>query len=390
MLKNIIPYGKHYIDKADIDAVIKTLKSDYLTQGPKINEFEKVFSNYVDAEYAIAVNNGTSALHLCALALGVKPGDKVICPTITFAASANCIKYCGGEVIFCDIDPETYLMDLNHVKKLFEEHKNITGVVSVDFAGRPVNLEILKKIANKYNAWIIQDSCHAPGAYFIDSSGLKQKCGNGFYADLAIFSFHPVKHIACGEGGMVTTNNKILAKKINLLRSHGITKDSNLFLNPSGFFENGKYPNWYYEIQELGNNYRLTDIQAALAISQLKKAKISLSKRIKIAGIYFKKFKNKEWIINQSGLVQGHAYHLYILQVKDRDQLYDYLKKRGINCQIHYFPIHLMPYYYSINEQRLDNSENYIKQTISIPIYPSISMDKLNYVMNNIINFYEG
>ena len=175
MSRHIIPYGKQHIDDDDVNAVINALQSDFLTQGPKISEFERAFANYVQAEYAIAVNNGTSALHLCAIALGVKPGDKVICPTITFAASANCIEYCGGEVIFCDIDPHTYLIDLNHVEELFQEHENIKGIVSVDFSGRPVNLEDLRKIAKRYDAWIIQDSCHSPGGFFLDSYGSEQK-----------------------------------------------------------------------------------------------------------------------------------------------------------------------------------------------------------------------
>ena len=303
MSKNIIPYGKQSIDQDDVEAVITTLKSDFLTQGPKTAEFEKVFSDYVDADYGIAVSNGTSALHLCALALGVKPGDKVVCPTITFAASANCIEYCGGEVIFCDIDPITFLMDLNHVEKLFKNNENIKGIVSVDFAGRPVNLENLRKIADEYGAWIIQDSCHSPGGFFIDSYGLKQKCGNGYYADLAIFSFHPVKHIACGEGGMITTRKKVLADKINLLRTHGITKDKKLFYDPSGFFQkNHQSPLWYYEMQDLGYNYRLTDFQAALGISQLSKADKGIQKRIKIAKNYYEAFQNKKWIKGQEGI----------------------------------------------------------------------------------------
>ena len=320
MPQNIIPYGKQSIDQDDVEAVITTLKSDFLTQGPKIAEFEQVFSDYVEADYGIAVNNGTSALHLCALALGVKPGDKVVCPTITFAASANCIEYCGGEVIFCDIDPNTYLIDLNHVEQLFKEHENIKGIVSVDFAGRPVNLESLRKIADENGVWIIQDSCHSPGGFFIDSSGLKQKCGNGYYADLAIFSFHPVKHIACGEGGMITTRNKALADKINLLRTHGITKDKKLFSDSSGFFqENHQAPLWYYEMQDLGYNYRLTDFQAALGISQLSKADKGIQKRIRIAKTYFEAFQNKKWIKGQSDILK--VTHITFMFLKSKNEM---------------------------------------------------------------------
>ena len=204
MISNIIPYGRQNITKEDIDAVIEALKSDYLTQGPKINEFESKFAHYIGSKYAVAVANGTAALHLCTLALGVTKGDKVITTPITFAASANCVRYCGGEVLFSDIDPLTYLIDIESVKNKLSTAPSGTykGLILVDFAGRAVNLEDFKKLADEYNLWIIEDACHAPGGYFVDSKGNTQNCGNGNYADLAIFSFHPVKHIACGEGGM--------------------------------------------------------------------------------------------------------------------------------------------------------------------------------------------
>ena len=243
MISNIIPYGRQNITKEDIDAVIEALKSDYLTQGPKINEFESKFAQYIGSKYAVAVANGTAALHLCTMALGVTKGDKVITTPITFAASANCVKYCEGEVVFSDIDPETYLIDIVSIKKKLLKNPSGTykGLILVDFAGRAVNLEDFKKLADEYNLWIIEDACHAPGGYFIDSKGNKQNCGNGKFADLAIFSFHPVKHIACGEGGMITTNNIELYDKLLKLRTHGITKTSSEFLN-SLSFANGELP----------------------------------------------------------------------------------------------------------------------------------------------------
>ena len=272
-----IPYGKQHITDEDIQAVTEALKSDYLTQGPKIKEFEEAFAAYVGANYAVAVANGTAALHLNALALDVKPGDKVITTPITFAASANCVRYCGGEVVFGDIDPN-YLLDINSVKKLLEESPlgTYSGIIPVDFAGRACNLEEFRKLANEYNLWILEDSCHSPGGYFIDSNNVKQQCGNGNYADLAIFSFHPVKHIACGEGGMITTNNAELYKRLLILRTHGITKNEREFKN-SISLAGGKdsYPLWYMEMQELGYNYRLTDFQAALGLSQLKREKMA-------------------------------------------------------------------------------------------------------------------
>lgn len=256
-----IPYGRQQITDEDIQAVVETLKSDYLTQGPKIAEFEKAFANYVGADYAVAVSNGTAGLHLCTLALDVREGDKVITTPITFAASANCVRYCGGEVVFADIDPVSYLLDIHSVRKLLESSPKGTykGIIPVDFAGRAVHLEEYRKLADEYDLWIIEDACHAPGGYFIDSKGIKQFCGNGNFADLSVFSFHPVKHIAAGEGGMITTNDEKLYQKLLRLRSHGITKDQNTFQN-SVEFAVGKsqsisletrddYPNWYMEMR---------------------------------------------------------------------------------------------------------------------------------------------
>lgn len=385
-----IPYGRHTLEQDDIDSVVKVLKSDYLTQGPNVPEFEESFSKYVKSKYATAVNNGTAALHLCVLALGLKPGDKVICPTISFAASANCVEYCGGEVIFCDIEPKTFLIDLKKLESILNQHQNIKGIISVDFAGMAVDLQELKKIANKYNLWIVQDSCHAPGGYFINSSGNKENCGNGIYADLAIFSFHPVKHIACGEGGMITTNNPLLDSKIKLLRSHGITKSFSDLKDSINFFGGkNKIPSWYYEMQILGYNYRLTEFQAALGISQLKKAEKGIYKRKQIAKRYFQELKDEKWLINQTGIVNGHAYHLYIIQAKDRDGLYNYLKENNVFCQIHYFPIHLMPFYLSKKVYSLPESENYIKTCLSLPIYPGLSEEMQNKVISLLKKYYE-
>jgi hypothetical protein len=278
MISSKIPYGRQNITQEDIDVVIESLQSDFLTQGPTISEFESRFANYVDAKYAIAVTNGTAALHLSALALSVKPGDKVITSSLTFAASANCIKYCGGDVHFIDIDPNTYLIDLDKVENLLKSvpKGTYTGIIPVDFAGRPVNLERCKKLADEYGLWIIEDACHAPGASFVDSNGTTQKSGNGSFADLAIFSFHPVKHIATGEGGMITTNDEKLYKKLLTLRTHGITREplnfKNSILEAGGNVNDTIYPGWYMEMQDLGYNYRITDFQCALGISQLQRA----------------------------------------------------------------------------------------------------------------------
>jgi UDP-4-amino-4,6-dideoxy-N-acetyl-beta-L-altrosamine transaminase len=397
MDKRIIPYGKQFISEDDIEAVVKSLKGDYLTQGPTILEFEKKFSNYIGSKYSIAVSNGTAALHLCALALGVKNGDKVITTPITFAASANCIRYCEGDVIFSDIDPQTYLIDLVKVEALLSKHPKGTfkGIIPVNFAGRAVNLEKLREIANKYDLWILEDACHAPGGYFIDSKKVKQNCGNGFYADLSIFSFHPVKHIATGEGGMITTNDEILYNKLLELRTHGITKNPSKFLNSIDFACSQKdeinYPSWYMEMQSLGFNYRFTDFQAALGISQLNRAESGLIRRKQIAEKYNNAFTNKHFVLNQSGVVEGHAYHLYVLEVKNRLGLYNYLKQNNIYCQIHYIPCHLMPYYRNLGwkEGDMPNAELYYKNCISIPMFPGMSDEDIERVITEICKFYE-
>lgn len=382
----MIPYGKQHITEEDIKAVTESLTSEFLTQGPKVPEFEKAFAEYVGVKYTVAVSNGTAALHLCSLALGVNEKSRVITTPITFAASANCVRYCGGEVHFADIDPETYLLDINSVRKLLESHPKgyFQGIIPVDFSGRAVDLEAFRKLANEYDCWIIEDACHAPGGYFIDTKNNKQLCGNGNFADLAIFSFHPVKHIACGEGGMITTNNETLYKKLLLLRTHGITKDPALLHKNDG--------GWYYEMQELGYNYRLTDFQAALGTSQLKRADAGLKRRKAIAKKYKEAFTSNKKIIGQSGFIEGHAYHLYIIQVEDRKGLYDFLRNKNIFCQVHYIPVHTLPYYQTLGWKDRDfpSAEKYYSTCLSLPMYPTLTDEEQSFVINQINEFLNG
>jgi UDP-4-amino-4,6-dideoxy-N-acetyl-beta-L-altrosamine transaminase len=387
-----IPYGRQHISEEDIQAVVEVLRSDYLTQGPWVARFEEAFADYVGSEYAVAVANGTAALHLCSLALGVKPGDKVITTPITFAATANCVRYCGGEVVFADIDPQTYLLDILEVRKLLESAPIGTykGLIPVDFAGRPVDMESFRKLADEFGLWIIEDACHAPGAYFTDSKGVRQKCGNGNYADLAIFSFHPVKHIATGEGGMITTNNRELYEKLLMLRTHGITREKSEFKNPVELAGGvNDYPGWYMEMQELGFNYRLTDFQAALGLSQLKRADIGLLNRIKIANRYNEFMSNNSIINKFPAGISGHAYHLYIIETNERLELYNYLHSNQILAQIHYIPLHLMPYYGKTLQIRgdLPIAEAYYEKCISLPIFPSLTEDEQNFVLNIIKSY---
>lgn len=390
-----IPYGRQNITQEDISAVVEALQSDYLTQGPRIVEFEKNFSKYIGAEYSVAVSNGTAALHLAVMALGLNPGQKVITTPITFAASANCVRYCDGEVVFADIDPDTYLIDINNIENILLKSKpgEFAGIIPVDFAGRSVNLEELRAIADKYNLWIIEDACHSPGGYFIDKNGEKQNCGNGKFADLSAFSFHPVKHIAAGEGGLISTNNKSLYNKLMQLRTHGIIKDNSSYINSPSFAcgqLSDEYPGWYMEMQELGYNYRITDFQAALGNSQLKRADEGILRREAIARNYKKAFDKKPYIKGQSGIVEGHAYHLYVIEVEDRKGLYDYLKSKSIYAQIHYIPCHLMPYYKNLGwkEGDMPHAENYYKNCISLPMYPTLPDEEQQYVISSVNEFY--
>ncbi len=381
-----IPYGRQNIKEEDILAVTETLRSDYLTQGPKIKEFEEAFAQYIGCKYAIAVSNGTAALHLAAMALGVKEGDKVITTPITFAASANCVRYCGGDVVFSDINPDTYLLDIKKLRELLEASPKGTykGVIPVDFAGRANDLEEFRKLADEFGLWIIEDACHSPGGYFIDSEGKKQNCGNGEFADLAVFSFHPVKHIAAGEGGMITTNSKDLYDHILNLRTHGIQQNPDLKIENHGV--------WYYEMQEIGYNYRLTDMQAALAISQLSRAEEGIVKRIEIAMTYQKAFEGKSYIQRQSGVIDGHAYHLYVIEAKDREGLIQYLREENIFAQVHYIPVHLMPYYRQFGWKNGDmpQSESFYAQCLSLPMYPTLTEVEQKFVINKIKAFYES
>ncbi|MDB2329273.1 UDP-4-amino-4,6-dideoxy-N-acetyl-beta-L-altrosamine transaminase [Candidatus Arcticimaribacter forsetii] len=379
-----IPYGKQHISELDIQAVVSVLQNDFLTQGPKVKEFEEKFASYVGSKYAIAVSNGTAALHLSALALGVQKGSRVITSPITFAASANCVRFCGGIIEFADIDPNTLCLDINKVREKLEAAPKGTyqGIIPVDFAGYAINMEAFRELANEYGMWILEDSCHAPGGFFNSQNGDKQNCGNGKFADAAIFSFHPVKHIACGEGGMITTNDPAIYKKLLSLRSHGITKDPNELTKIDG--------GWYYEMHHLGYNYRMPDLLCALGISQLDYAEENLKKRKEIAGRYIQAFANLPITIPKSTFDLGHAFHLFVIQVNDRKALYDYLNTNGISPQIHYIPVHKQPYYESLyGEQSFQHAETYYESCLSIPMYPSLSVEDQEYVIAIINQFYK-
>ncbi len=386
MIDHVISYGHQYINDEDVQAVVAALKSDYMTQGPRIGEFEKQFAEYLGCRYACMVSNGTAALHLCAMALDIQPGDKVITTPITFVASANGFRYQGAEIVFCDIDPKTFLMDLDKLETLLKAAPKGTykAVVPVDFAGYPIDEERLRKMADDYDFAIVVDACHAPGGSFVDSKGEKQMVGNCKYADLTVFSFHPVKHIATGEGGAVTTNRKDLYDRVALYRTHGITKDPALLEKNDG--------GWYYEMQELGYNYRITEMQAALGMTQLARLDWSIQRRNEIARKYDEAFKGTivKTPYRQEGIT--HAFHLYIIQVPAdmRKGLYDHLRANKVYSQVLYIPAHTMPYYkrQGWKEGDMPVAEDYYKGCLALPMFPTLTEEEQDWVIAKVMEFF--
>jgi UDP-4-amino-4,6-dideoxy-N-acetyl-beta-L-altrosamine transaminase len=381
-----IPYGKQEITQNDIDAVVEALTSDFLTQGPKIIEFEESFAKYVNAKYAVAVSNGTAALHCATIALGVNKKSNILCSPNSFVASSNAVLFCGGKVTFSDINPENFCLDLDLLELKIKRAPlgTYTGIVVVDFAGYPVDTERLGNIAKTYNLWIIEDACHAPGASFINSEGNKINLGDNSYSDITVFSFHPVKHIACGEGGIITTNSEEIYHKLLLARSHGVTKKNMTTLSESD-------GNWYYEMQELGYNYRITDIQCALGLSQLSRARDGVKKRQEVADFYNQALADLPILLPKVEEGKNHAYHLYVVRTNKRKELYEFLRTKDIYTQIHYIPICNHPYYKNserVTQEEFPNASKYYSECLSLPMYPSIKEEELKEVVNALKEFY--
>ncbi|MEM8898032.1 MAG: UDP-4-amino-4,6-dideoxy-N-acetyl-beta-L-altrosamine transaminase [Bacteroidota bacterium] len=380
-MKLPIPYGCQEILPEDQAAVQEALAQDLITQGSFLKRFEADFSAYLNTAHSIAVANGTAALHLSAMALGWEKGQTVICSPLTFVASVNCVLYTGASVDFVDIDPETGLMNLQLLKEKLENSPTGTyqGVIPVDYAGLPIQMDEVAELARTHKLNILEDSCHAPGGFYVDRDGVKQHCGNGAYADAAIFSFHPVKHLTTGEGGMITTRNQALADKIKQLRVHGIHKSPE---PPEG--------GWYYEMQELGYNYRLNELQAALGYSQLKRAAANLTLRKQKAHIYDEALSDLP--IKLPNTAEGHAYHLYVIRTEKRKELYDYLRSQQILAQVHYIPVHYQPYYQNLGWKKGDfpHAEAFYDQCLSIPLYPHLGEDQQAYVIEKIRTFFKG
>lgn len=372
-MKNFIPYSRQWIDEDDIDEVVKVLRSDYLTTGPKVEEFEELLCQYTGSKYAVSVSNGTAALHCACFAAGIKEGDEVITTPMSFAATSNCILYLGAKPVFVDIDPLTLNIDPKNIEsKITNKTK---AIICVDFTGTPCELDEIQDICTKYNLILIEDAAHAIGAKY-----KKVKVGN--IADLTTFSFHPVKNITTGEGGAILTNNYEYYKKLKIFRTHGITRDKELM-------EDYKGP-WYYEQQFLGFNYRMTDIQAALGISQLKKIDTFLTIRRHYSNIYDIEFKNTFGITIKKENPNGEsARHIYILLIDwdelqiDRNEFYDKFKDLNIGLNVHYIPIYLHPYYKRLgyNEGLCPIAEKSFKKMITIPLHPRMTIDSLEYII---------
>lgn len=370
----MIPYGRQTIEDDDIEAVVGVLRSDYLTTGPKVEEFEKKVADYVGAKYAVAISNGTAALHAACYAAGIKPGDEVITTPLTFAASANCVLYCGGTPVFADVDAKTYNISPEDIRKKITEKTK--AIIAVHLAGQPCDMDEIHKIAEEHHLLVIEDGAHALGASY---KGKKI----GSLSDMTTFSFHPVKPVTTGEGGMIVTDNEELYQKMLLFRSHGITRDEQLMTHNEG--------SWFYQQLELGYNYRITDIQCALGCSQMDKLDRFLRRRKEIAERYDAAFAGKRNVITpyqQPDTESG--WHLYIIQVKncDRKRVFERLRKEGIGVNVHYIPVYMHPYYqnHGYEDVHCRNAEEIYAHMISLPIYPGLTDKEQETVIEKVKN----
>jgi UDP-4-amino-4,6-dideoxy-N-acetyl-beta-L-altrosamine transaminase len=381
----MIPYGKQEINQQDIDAVVNVLKSDFLTQGPQVPLFEEAIKNAVNVDYALAVNSATSALHIACLALGVGKGDVVWTTPITFVASANCALYCGADIDFVDIDPQTYnLSPVLLEQKLLNARSNDLAlpkvVIPVHLCGQPCEMDKIHALSLEYGFAIIEDASHAIGGKYKNNP-----IGNCEYSDITVFSFHPVKIVTTAEGGAVTTNNKKLASKLELLRSHGVTRDSSLMKNES-------HGGWYYEQVDLGFNYRMTEMQAALGVSQMSRLHDFVARRNELASGYDSLLKDLPLVIPSQIDDSYSGRHLYVVRLKldeitlSHKEVFDKLRRNGIGVNLHYIPVHSQPYYREIGFEQGDFpiSESYYKDAISIPLFHVMTNEQQNEVVKTL------
>ncbi len=382
----MISYGKQSIDQKDIDAVTEILSGDWLTQGPAVEKFENDLKNYFGTNFSCAVSNGTAALHLTGLGLNWTHNDIILTTPNTFLATANCIVYAGATPDFVDINPNTYTIDPNLVEEKIKHYiskgKKVKAVIGVDFAGHPCDWEALRNLADKYEIQLVNDNCHAMGASLLEDKQYAAK-----FADVITQSYHPVKHLTTGEGGAILTNDSEFDNRIRRLRTHGMTKDSNLI-------ERNEGP-WYYEMHEIGYNYRITDFQCALGSSQLKKLDKFIENRTIIAHLYddsLSEFQELETPFVDSSI--KHAYHLYPLQIDfqnielTKPEFFETMLKSEINLQVHYIPVHLQPFYqnkYGFNFGDFPITETFYQNEVSLPIYPDLLKKEQRYVIETLL-----
>lgn len=379
-----LPYGQQYIDDEDIETVVEVLKSNYLTTGPRVEEFEKKVADYVGVKYAVAVSSGTAALHAACFAADIKEGDEVITTPITFAASANCVIYQGGQPVFADINPVTYNIDPDDIERKITDRTK--AIIPVDFTGQPVDIDRINEIAEKYNLVVIQDAAHALGAEYKE-----RKVGS--LADMTEFSFHPVKHITTGEGGMITTNNRECYEKLKLFRTHGITRDKEFLLNK----DEGS---WYYEQLDLGYNYRITDIQCGLGISQLSKLDKFLKRRREIAEKYNEYLNDIDGIIlPKQAEFSNSSWHIYVIQLQlekfkvGRREIFEALQAENIGVNVHYIPVYYHPYYQELGYKKglCPNAEKLYERMITIPLHPKMNdkdVEDVVMALKKVLNYY--
>ncbi len=381
-----LPYGKQCIDDEDVAAVAAALRGDYLTTGPTVGKFERAFADYVDARYAVASNSGTAALHLACMALGLGPQDHVVVPSVTFLATANAARFCGAEVIFADVDPSTGRLTAETLKEALARHPGIRprAVLPVHLNGHSVDLGAVNAVAESHGMTVIEDACHALGGLHAAGNGTTAKSGACALSKMSCFSLHPVKTLTTGEGGVTTTNDEALYRAMLLYRNHGMTRDAAEFTAKDQAFDaTGAALPWYYEMQALGPNYRITDVACALGLSQLKKLDGFVARRRELTAHYDRKLAD---LAPRLALVPGEAgddpaLHLYVVLIDfpaigcSRSEAMAFLKGRGVGTQVHYLPVHRQPYYVKrYGKQDLPGADAYYERALSIPLYPDMTL----------------